>query len=139
MFTNGDDALEKTLKEMIGGSSHMIKTDSRKIKRLVAADPAITVEFEDGSSVTKSFLAHAPNTVPRGPLVQQLGLKTCGPFGDIEVSQPWLQTSVRGVFAAGDNMVMAKAATSAIHYGAIACVGATMQLQAEQHGHPSMV
>ncbi|PVI02639.1 FAD/NAD(P)-binding domain-containing protein [Periconia macrospinosa] len=139
MYTNGDEALEKTLIDLIGGSINKIRTDSRKIKRLVAADPGITVEFEDGSSVTKSFLAHAPNTVPRGPLVQQLGLKTGGPFEDIEVSQPWLQTSTKGVFAAGDNMVMAKAVAPAMHNGGIACVAATLQLQAEKHGHPSMV
>ncbi|CAI6333973.1 unnamed protein product [Periconia digitata] len=139
MYTDGDEALEKTFIELIGGAIDKIKTDSRKIKRLVKVDAGITIEFEDGSSVTKAFLAHAPNTVPRGPLVQQLGLKTGGPFGDIEVSQPFLQTSQRGVFAAGDNMIMAKAVTAAISNGSMAGAGASMQIQAEEHGHPSMV
>ena len=70
--------------------------------------------------------------------MQQLGLETVPPLGDLKVLQPFLQTSVRGVFAAGDNMVMAKAVPTAIANGAMAAGGAAMQIQAEAHGHKAM-
>lgn len=139
IYTNGSEQLAKDLIETLGEKTSQFKTDSRPIKRLVLGKgDDIVIEFEDGSTKAESFLAHAPMTHPKGPFVEQLGLKTVPPFQDIEVSQPFLQTSKRGVFAAGDNMIMAKAVPMAMSNGSMAANGASAQIQAEKHGHTPM-
>ena len=49
--------------------------------------------------------------------------------GDIEVSAPFNQTSVPGVFAAGDCATPMKAVMQAVTMGSFAAVGAVSQLQ----------
>lgn len=96
------------------------------------------VEFEDGGSKQEKFLVHQPLTTPSGPFVQQLGLTTT-PMGDIQAEAPFHQTSVKGVFAAGDCMTMYKVIPGAISSGCNAAVGVSTQIQSEQHGFPSPV
>lgn len=138
IYTHGSEQLCSDLIAAVGGNPR-ITADSRPIKRLaIGEEGKIVLEFEDGSTKAESFLAHAPMTHPKGPFVEQLGLKLAGPLRDIEVTPPFLQTSKRGVFAAGDNMIMAKAVPTAIANGAMAANGASMQLQTEVHGHKCM-
>ena len=138
IYTNGSDQLSEDLAAQLGANTQF-KTDSRPIKRLsLGEEDKIVIEFEDGTSKAESFLAHAPMTHPKGPFAEQLGLKLAPPLQDIEVMQPFLQTSKRGVYAAGDNMIMAKAVPTAISNGAMAGNGASMQIQAEKHGHTPM-
>lgn len=113
--------------------------EPRAIKRLTKADgESVRVEFGDGTSKREKFLVHQPLTVPSGPFVQQLGLTT-SPMGDIQAEGPFHQTSVRGVFAAGDCMTQYKVIPGAISTGCNAAVGASTQLQSETHGFPSPV
>lgn len=96
------------------------------------------LEFEDGTTKQEKFLVHQPLTVPSGPFVQQLGLTT-SPMGDIQAEAPFHQTSVRGVFAAGDCITPYKVIPGAISSGCNAAVGGSTQLQSELHGFPSPV
>lgn len=113
--------------------------DPRVVKRLVrAGGESATLEFEDGTTKEEKLLVHNPLTVPSGPFVQQLGLAT-SPMGDIQADAPFYQTSVRGVFAAGDCMTPYKVIPGAISTGCNAAVGAATQLQSELHGFPSPV
>lgn len=98
----------------------------------------MTVKFEDESEETIGFLAHAPLTRPRGPFVEQLGLELAAPSNDIKVTPPFMQTSKRGVFSAGDNMVMVKAVANALSNASMAAAGASTQIQCEAHGHQTM-
>ena len=166
IYTHGNEALETELRKLLGDSpstsSSSISFDNRPIARFRLAHSTtangssnsngvkkeeeaehsggIIISFSDGSAdATEAFLAHAPFTKPKGAFVEQLGLETAGPLGDIKASPPFNQTNVRGVFAAGDNMIMAKAVPTAIYNGSMACVGAVMQLQADEWGHKSMV
>lgn len=115
--------------------------EARLIKRLTKAEhdvQAVKVEFEDGTEKEEKFLVSRPLTVPGGQFVQQLGLATT-PMGDIQAGAPFHQTSVRGIFAAGDCITPYKVIPGAMSSGCNAAVGASTQIQAEMHGLPSPV
>lgn len=88
--------------------------DSRKITRLINNGPShedgVTIEFETGEPVTLGFIVHRPVTVNRSQhLIDQLGVEMVGPAmgGHVKIMNPMFnETTVRGVFAAGDAMVM---------------------------------
>lgn len=147
LYANGDKALAAGLKAAAKKQTGWT-VEPRKIRRLVAAaagegggegrDECVAVEFEDGSSRKEKFLVNQPLTVPGGPFVGQLGLAT-SPLGDILAEPPFHQTSVRGVFAAGDCMTPNKVVPTAIASGSNAAVGASTQLQSEKYGFKSVV
>jgi thioredoxin reductase len=67
-------------------------------------------------------------------LIEQLGVETVDEAmgGHVRVTNPMFnETSVRGVFAAGDTMVMMKQVVFAMAEGLKAAVGVGMQLGAE--------
>lgn len=99
---------------------------------------SVTVELDDGTSKKEKFLVNNPLTMPSGPFVEQLGLETT-PTGDIRAEAPFHQTSVRGVFAAGDCITPYKVIPGAISSGCNAAVGAATQIQSELHGFTSPV
>jgi thioredoxin reductase len=115
------------------------KLDERKIVRLINNGPShtdgVTIEFESGEPVTLGFIVHKPVTVNRAQhLIDQLGLETVDAAmgGHIKTNNPMFNdTSVRGVFAAGDTMVMMKQVAIAMAEGLKAAVGAGMQLGQE--------
>ncbi|KAF9695822.1 hypothetical protein EKO04_005989 [Ascochyta lentis] len=116
------------------------KVDSRKITRLInngrSHEDGVTVEFETGEPVTLGFIVHRPVTVNRSQhLIDQLGIETVDPAmgGHIKITNPMFnETSVRGVFAAGDTMVMMKQAAIAMAEGLKAAAGAGMQIAQER-------
>lgn len=148
LYASGDKALAAGLKAAARKQAGWT-VEPKKIKRLVATTAAgegegekegewVTVEFEDGTSRKEKFLVNQPLTVPGGPFVGQLGLAT-SPLGDILAEPPFHQTSVRGVFAAGDCMTPNKVVPTAIASGSNAAVGASTQLQSEKYGFKSVV
>lgn len=90
----------------------------------------MTIEFEMGDPVTLSFIAHRPLTINRARhLIDQLGIGTVEPAmgGHVKIVNPMCnETSVRGVFAAGDTMVMMKQVMIAMAEGSKAAAGAGM-------------
>ncbi|KAH8774604.1 hypothetical protein F5883DRAFT_15913 [Diaporthe sp. PMI_573] len=145
LYASGDKALAAGLKAAARKQPGWT-VEPRKIRRLAAAAAGegeaegkwVTVEFEDGTSRRERFLVNQPLTVPGGPFVGQLGLAT-SPLGDILAEPPFHQTSVRGVFAAGDCMTPNKVVPTAIASGSNAAVGASTQLQSEKYGFKSVV
>ncbi|KAI4604305.1 hypothetical protein KJ359_000439 [Pestalotiopsis sp. 9143b] len=115
------------------------RIESRPIKKLVQESgfKSVTVEFVDGSSKNEAFLAHSPQTTVQGPFVDQLGLSLT-PMGDLQADAPMHQTSVRGVFAAGDCITPYKVIPGAISSGCNAAVAASAQLHAEKYGQAAM-
>jgi thioredoxin reductase len=96
----------------------------------------VSVEFETGEPVTLGFIAHRPATVNRSQhLIDQLGIETVDPAmgGHVKITNPTSnETSVRGVFAAGDTMVIMKQAAIAMAEGLKAASGAGMQIAQEK-------
>jgi hypothetical protein len=131
VYTNGDDNIAIQLAPI---AKAPFKIEVRKIARLIDnGSSSVTIEFTDGSTNEEKFLVHSPKTTVQGPFIEQLGLATT-PTGDILASPPAYQTSVRGVFAAGDCITPYKAADAAIASGCNVGVACSAQLQLEEHG-----
>ncbi|MCJ1352289.1 MAG: hypothetical protein MMC33_002273 [Icmadophila ericetorum] len=138
IYTDGNETLAQEVKAK-SGLQPAWKTDNRKIRALRMHDTTdkqssgVDISFEDGSKVTEGLLAHAPLTKARGPWAEQLGLAMT-PMGDYEAKPPVFETSVKGVYAAGDCMTPFKVAANAIANGSVAGSGVAIRLQEEKHG-----
>lgn len=138
LYTHGNEALTAALNTAVSSKKNWT-VEPRVIKTLAGTErDTVVVTFEDGASNEDKFLVSQPLTVPNGSFVQQLGLATTA-MGDIQADAPFHQTTVRGVFAAGDCMTPYKVIPGAISSGCNAAVGASTQLQSEIHGFPSPV
>lgn len=136
VYTDGNEALASSLSaglrtDEAGG----IVFDSRPIARLEKEQPEdstsdVTVHFADGSSPRReNFLVHRPKTEINGPFAQQLGLQLT-PQGDIFTNPPFGETSVPGIFSAGDCAGPVKIVSNALFTGSCCGAGATGKLQA---------
>ncbi|KAF7918544.1 uncharacterized protein EAE98_009787 [Botrytis deweyae] len=116
-----------------------MKVDSRPIKKLTKGSERaeVIIHFEDGTTKVEGYLVHKPKTVLRGDLAQQLGLDLT-PQNTIKVNPPFNQTSVKGVFAAGDAANPMQTVTQAIFSGTVCGGGAPLQLQAETYGQKGL-
>ncbi|KAL2819269.1 hypothetical protein BDW59DRAFT_181691 [Aspergillus cavernicola] len=134
VYTRGNEAFASELQDQLqlGGLNTVI--DSRRISRFEKGDEGakVRVYFEDGmTSKEEGFLVYGPATEVNGPFAAQLDLKMTAK-GDIEVSQPFFETSMLGVFAVGDCAGPFKAVVPAMSSGTMAAGGLVGQLQAEQ-------
>lgn len=134
IYTNGNEELASEFVAQIKDSP-AFKVDSRKIKKLVmgAKAPEIVIQFADGSEVTEGWLGHSPATRAKGPFAEQLGLETT-PSGDLAVNPPFLQTSMPGVYAAGDNSHAVKITPTAQYTGSLVASGLAAAVIAEKLG-----
>lgn len=74
------------------------------------------------------FLLHKPATEQPNNLADQLGVELTEQ-GDIKVTAPFNETSVRGVFATGDCASMLKNVVGAMYSGTCAGAGVGSQIQ----------
>ncbi|KAK7894037.1 hypothetical protein LTR67_006738 [Exophiala xenobiotica] len=114
-----------------------LKTDSRRIKSIEhdAREPdQITVHFSDGESQTFGFLVHKADTQTVGNWAEQLKIETISsnPSSDLKLVSPMGETSVKGVFAAGDCATPLKQATNAVAMGVIAGAGVANAVTVEK-------
>lgn len=139
LYTNGNEQLAKQLEEALAKAPAPMTVDSKKIKKLVKGPDRsqIVLHFEDDTSKTEAFLAHKPKTKLRGTLHEQLGLEVT-PQGNIKVNPPFNQTSLKGVFAAGDCSSPMQTVTAALHSGTCTGGGAPLQIQAETFNQPAL-
>ncbi|KAM0324556.1 hypothetical protein ACHAQA_007941 [Verticillium albo-atrum] len=130
IYTNGDDAMRRDLAEVVAATPFSV--DGRKIARMERGpgETEVTLHFEDGASVTEGFLAHGPRTKANGPFIEQLGVELTD-NGDIKTTNPFGETTVPGVYAAGDNMQMVKAVPLAASSGGMVAAGVGMPLSTE--------
>ncbi|KAG6988938.1 hypothetical protein G7Y79_00067g095530 [Physcia stellaris] len=135
IYTSKNAVLASELKQSL--QSPNFRVDDREIARLVqkssesevmrTQNSLITIEFTDSTFVNESFLVHRPLTKLDRSLPDQLGLEY-GPIGEIKTTPPFCQTSVEGVYAAGDCASMMKIIPNAICMGAYAGAGLAREL-----------
>lgn len=141
LYTHGNVQLATELQETLKTAPAPMTIDERKIVRMVKGQERaqVDVHFEDGTVTTEAFLAHSSHFKLRGTLAEQLGVELLSTGGTIKVSPPFNQTSVKGVFAAGDCMSVMQNVTTATQSGVAAGVGASLQIQAEALNQPGIV
>ena len=95
------------------------------------------VEFTEGWAAIVEYLVDSPFTTPKGNFVAILGLKTTA-AGNIKVDARY-ETSVPGVFAAGDCVTTQKVAPFASASGQLAALAAFRQLNGYLYEYRSML
>ncbi|MCJ1401072.1 hypothetical protein MMC11_004284 [Xylographa trunciseda] len=132
IYTHGSSELAAAL--AAASATAPLSVDSRVVSRVhMSPSGQVVLAFCDGSVAEESFLGHRPQMQPAAPgLIEQLGLQTTG-TGEPVVGKTY-ETSVRGVFAAGDAGCWVKFAGGATFSGTMAAWGAGLQLQAERWG-----
>lgn len=134
LYTNGNEQLAAELEAALQAAPAAMTVNSRKIAKFTKApdNARITLHFDDGTSFTEAFLAHKPKTKPRCDLAQQLSCELT-PMKTVLVKPPFNQTSVKGVFAAGDCSSPMQTITGALNSGTCLGGGAPLQIQAETY------
>lgn len=134
LYTNGNEQLAEDLQAAFHAAPAPMTVNSKDIVKLVKAPERarITVNFDDGSGIEEAFLGHKPKTKLRGDLAQQLGCELA-PMKTVLVNPPFNQTSVKGVFAAGDCANPMQTVTAALSSGTCAGGGAPLQIQADTY------
>ncbi|KAF7922317.1 uncharacterized protein EAE97_011059 [Botrytis byssoidea] len=98
-----------------------------------SSGPTVFLDKSDGAGLgdhTHAFLLHKPVTEQANNLARQLGIELTEQ-GDIKVTAPFNETSVRGVFATGDCASMLKNVVGAMYSGTCAGAGVGSQIQGE--------
>jgi len=91
----------------------------------------LVIHLSDQSTYSVSWILYKPKTAVSTPeLVSELGLGLT-PMGDIQLTGPFKETTVPGVFAAGDCATMQKSIPVAVGEGAIAAAGIHFTLAKE--------
>ena len=135
IYTNANDDVTAAVTSYVESSNgnNKLSLDTRPITRLSLVDngPEVRVTFADGSEKVEGFITSHPAIEQKGgALAEQLGLELT-PMGDIKVSPPWNETSVKGVFAVGDAATPMRNVMQALHMGSFAGAGMIAQLHHE--------
>lgn len=133
---NGDEKLAATITERIKSSS-TFHVDSRENVHLEKGlhRTEVIIHSRDGTTATKGFQGEKPKNGLNTDFAEQLDLE----ISDVRTAPPFNQTALRGVFAAGDISSPMKVVNKGLFTGSLAGVGVSAQLQAENHGQPSLV
>ena len=109
-LTDGKFPVPSEVHERLGRAN--VRIDERQIRRFVGTDGQLeSVVFHDGSSISiDALFARPPQR--QVPIVQSLGL-ALNPMGYVQIDEMHRQTSVPGIYAAGDLVTPAQAAVMA--------------------------
>jgi thioredoxin reductase len=134
-YTNGSLEVAENLDRAVMSTPQM-KVDSRSITKLIKGpnESEIIIKFLDGSEKTEAFMGAAPKIKQTSPFAEQLGVDL-NPGGDMVVKPPFMETAVRGLFAAGDCGSSMKVVGNALSTGAAVGAGVSGQILAEKFGH----
>ncbi|KAJ3041491.1 hypothetical protein HDV00_009287 [Rhizophlyctis rosea] len=136
IYTNGDEGIAAEAETLVAGKDYL-KVDKRRIVKVEMADPAngdgtsdhgvsdIVLHFDQGESVREGFLAHAPKTKVNGPWEEQLGIGMADNGMDFKTINMFNESTVPGVYIAGDCGVNPKAVVTAAASGAMVAGGMT--------------
>lgn len=111
-----------------------VRIERMPVVALLGTAPELdAVRLSDGRIVPVSAVFTAPKTYMVGSLAEQLGcIFEDGPFGAFIRTDDWKQTTVAGVYAAGDAASPMPSATLASAAGVMAGVGAHQSLVLER-------
>jgi thioredoxin reductase len=137
VLLNGKDrsAHEPQLSAMLAKGVQLVETAVARLEPL-SSDRGIRIHFVDVARdpLELDYLVYGAPTQQRSTeLVASLGLSLDG-MGNIVTSGLFQAASTKGVFAAGDAAVMAKAVPSATATGMAAGVGVAHELMLEDYG-----
>jgi gliotoxin/aspirochlorine biosynthesis thioredoxin reductase len=132
IYTHANPSLFSSMSAAASKKPTRFKVDDRKIVQLVKAPNGadVVVHLEDGTQKTEGFLVHRPFTEVNGPFAAQLGCELTEQ-GDYKTTNVFGETTVGGVFAAGDCATMIKAVATAMSGGNMVAAGVAGQLEAE--------
>jgi thioredoxin reductase len=106
-----------------------VAVERRKVESVISGVKGLTVRLADGHTVEIAGLFTQPRARLASTIGEQLGCsQTDGPFGSILAVDDMKQTSVTGVFAAGDIARPAPSVPLAVSDGAMAGVAAHRSL-----------
>jgi thioredoxin reductase len=128
LFTNGGFEPDPMERDALAGRG--VRVDARPVEALVGDAPALAgLRLRDGTVVALDALFTASQTRMASPLAEQLGCAfDDGPFGPVIRTDARQETTVPGVYAAGDAARMPSNATLAAAAGVMAGVGAHQSL-----------
>ncbi|MBA3471164.1 MAG: NAD(P)/FAD-dependent oxidoreductase [Herpetosiphonaceae bacterium] len=121
LLTNGPAALDDSERQRL--LRNAIQINEHPISRLDAGpEGQVRVVFDDGSLLDRSALFHRPRQHQASDLARQLGCELHTPIPGTEIIQvdPMGQTTVHGVYAAGDAATMMQQAIVAASAGMVA-------------------
>ncbi|UXA16290.1 NAD(P)/FAD-dependent oxidoreductase [Mycobacterium sp. SMC-4] len=133
LLTNGSPLIDGSARSRLDLAG--VRVDERPVARVLAEDGELTaVEFADGSRLPRRGLLVSSTLYQRTPLAAQLGVRFAAPgpvsAEAIEVD-PMFQTSVPGVFAAGDVCAQQPQVAAAIAAGSGAAASVVRSLMEE--------
>ncbi|RYP77922.1 hypothetical protein DL769_003295 [Monosporascus sp. CRB-8-3] len=135
VYTNG--AGEELIEEIrpILKNTKKYKFIDAGIKKLmkdpdIEGEAGVLVYLEDGTVNKEGFIAHVPHFELSSSFAKDLGVEVT-PQGHIDVQSPFCNTSVPGVFAAGDCATFLKSVAQAMVMGSFVAAGIAHSVQAE--------
>jgi thioredoxin reductase len=136
LFTHG--TFQPTDAQRDALAARGVRVEPRRVAGLVGAAPALDgVRLEDGEVVALDALFTGSRTHMASPLAGQLGCAfDDGPFGPVIRTDAWKESTVPGVYAAGDAARVPHNATWASADGVTAGVGAHRSLALGPWGQP---
>ncbi|TGO46696.1 hypothetical protein BOTNAR_0571g00070 [Botryotinia narcissicola] len=146
IYTHGNEALAEEIEAAKIASNPDVNSKCRSkieicnysIQKFIPNDDpssglTVFLDKSEGAGLgdhTHAFLLHKPVTEQTNNLARQLGIELTEQ-GDIKVTAPFNETSVRGVFATADCASMLKNVVSAMYSGICAGAGVGSQIQGE--------
>ncbi|RYP23799.1 hypothetical protein DL765_000876 [Monosporascus sp. GIB2] len=135
VYTNGaGEELIEEIRALLKNTKkyQFIDTSIKKLMKDpdVEGEAGVLVYLEDGTVNKEGFIAHVPHFELNGPFAKDLGVEVT-PQGHIDVQSPFCNTSVPGVFAAGDCATFLKSAAQAMAMGSFVAAGIAHSVQAE--------
>lgn len=142
IFTHGEDESAKALQQAGASEKDGIYIETRPIARLEqAADPSggnglrVHLAANDGGTESEAidirFLAHAPDTRLTNDWAEMLGLGLTS-AGTYKLTEGTNESTVRGVFVAGDHALPGKVA-QAVSSGVLVAAAVARQLLTPEH------
>lgn len=124
LFTQG--AFEPNADQKAALAARGVTIETRPVRELIGSSPHLeAVRLADGRTVSVSGLFIAPQTAPASDLAEQLGCRfDDGPTGPFIAVNEGQETSIPGLFAAGDAASPMANATLAAASGVLAAGGA---------------
>ncbi|WP_207420332.1 NAD(P)/FAD-dependent oxidoreductase [Desertivirga brevis] len=125
ILTNGEHTFSE--EEELKLKKHDIKIDERTIAKLKHDNGYLSsVTFQDGSELSLKAIYYRPTFVQHCQIPQALGCELTEE-GYIKVDSTQA-TSIKGIFACGDNVTRMRAVANAVFMGTMAGVAASRQL-----------